>query len=127
MSSDAVRSITFDEASIVTQISSHEYGGKVHRDFSFGPAAHGGFLISLCWKAVARHFATTLAKYGQLDTISLHVEFLRPGTNGPVEVKLNDLRLGKGSSTVSFSLRQNGKEVIAGFATCVLFHDENRN
>nr|POE47141.1 hypothetical protein CFP56_00473 [Quercus suber] len=119
MSSDAARSVTFDEASTIRGLTTHTYSGSIHRDFSFGPAAHGGFLIALCWRAVTEHFSTTLAKYGHLDTISLHVEFLRPATNGPVEIKLNDLRLGKGSSTVSYTLQQNGKEVIAGFATCV--------
>lgn len=118
------RSVEFQEAATVTPISTHEYRGHVHPDYSYGPAAHGGFLISLVWQAVSCHFSTTLVRYSQPDPISLHIEFLRPATNGEVKVVLNDLRLGRASSTVSFSLQQRGKEIVVGFSTCVIPWEE---
>jgi acyl-coenzyme A thioesterase PaaI-like protein len=108
---------TFLEAAQIEQVSSHEYKANVHPDFSFGPGAHGGFMVALCWRAIGEHFRTTLASYAQPDTVALHSEFLRPGVLGDAKVVVKDVRLGKGSSTVGFALVQGGKEKVLGYAT----------
>ena len=79
--------------------------------------AHGGFSTSLLWHAVLKHFETTLAKYSQPDSISLHVEFLRPATLGEVSISVKDAKLGRGTSTVHARLVQGGKERVAGYVT----------
>lgn len=107
----------FEQASRIQSLSSHEYGIEVHADFSWGSVAHGGYLFSLLWEVIAEHFRSTLTSYDQPDTIAMHVELLRPVPLGRAEVKVKDVRLGKGSSSVHVSLVQGGKERVVGYAT----------
>ena len=112
--------VAFKEATTIRPSGSHEYKVNIHEDWSYGQAAHGGSLISLVWKTVWTHFQTTLAKYNQPDTISLHVEFLRLAVIGDATISIKDVRLGKGSSTVHASLTQGGKERVAAYAMYVV-------
>ena len=82
-------------------------------------AANGGFLVCLLWKTIATHFQTTLAEYNQPDTVSIHVEFLRPVNVGDVVVTISDTRVGRSSSTVHASMNQGGKDRVAAYFTCV--------
>lgn len=111
--------MSYVKASKVEQVSSHEYKFNVHPEYSYGPAAHGGFLIAVLWKTVEKHFATTLAKYKQPDTVSFHIEFLRPTAVGSGTIKIKDSRLGKGSSTVQATLIQRGQETVSAFVVYV--------
>lgn len=76
-------------------------------------------MASLLWKAVATHHSTTLAKYNQPDTISFHVEFLLPVTLGDVTISIQDVRLGKVSSTVNVTMTQGGKQRMGAYFTYV--------
>lgn len=107
----------FEQASQIQSLSSHNYQVDIHADFSWGTVAHGGYLFSLLWKVIAEHFRSSLASYDQPDTIAMHVELLRPAPLGKAEVKVKDVRLGKGSSSVHVSLEQGGKERVVGYAT----------
>lgn len=107
----------FEDAAAVTAVGSHEYAVNVHPDFSYGPAGHGGFLQALLWRAIGLHFKTTLSKYDQLDTIALHIEFLRPAATGEARVHVKDVRLGKTSCMVHVSLVQGKTERVVGYAT----------
>lgn len=109
--------VLFEDAAKVTQVGSHEYKANVHPDYSYGPAAHGGFTVALIWRAIAVHYRTTLAKYDLPDTIACHVEFLRPAMLGDVSVQIKDVRLGKASSTVHAALVQKGTERVVVYAT----------
>lgn len=87
----------FEDASRVESLGSHEYGIKVHPDFAWGSVAHGGYLFSLLWKAIAEHYRTTLKSYDQPDTVAMHVELLRPVPLGEAVIQVKDVRLGKRS------------------------------
>lgn len=78
--------VTFDEAVSARQITSHTYSANVHPHWSYTPAAHGGYLISVATAVVKLHFATTLKHLDQSDTFSLHYEFLLPVGVGKIEV-----------------------------------------
>lgn len=108
---------TFEDASCVQSLGTHEYSVKVHADFAWGSVAHGGYLFSLLWKVIAEHYRTTLGKYDQPDTVAMHIEFLRPASLGEAVVQVKDVRPGKGSSTVHIALVQGGKERVVGYAT----------
>jgi acyl-coenzyme A thioesterase PaaI-like protein len=108
---------TFSEASQIQPRGTHEYGVVVHPDFAWGTVAHGGYLFSLLWKVIAEHYRTSLASYDQPDTVTMHVELLRPTALGEAMVQVKDVRLGKGSSTVHVALVQSGKERVVGYAT----------
>jgi acyl-coenzyme A thioesterase PaaI-like protein len=108
---------TFEQASLIETLGTHEYRINVHPHFSWGTVAHGGYLFSLLWKAIALHSRTTLQKYDQPDTVAMHLEFLRPAPLGEARVVVRDVRLGKGSSTVHVALVQGGKERVVGYAT----------
>jgi len=108
---------TFEEASVVESLGTHEYRVSIHPDFSWGSVAHGGYLFSLLSKAIALHYRTTLQKYDQPDTAAMHLELLRPAPLGEAKVMVKDSRLGKGSSTVQVALVQGGKERVVGYAT----------
>jgi acyl-coenzyme A thioesterase PaaI-like protein len=107
---------TFADAAHIVPVSSHEYKATIHPDYSFGPVAHGGFMVALVSRVIAEHFRTTLAKYAQPDTVSLHLEFVRPGTIGEARLHVKDVRLGKDSSVVHVSLVQGSKEKVVGYA-----------
>lgn len=108
---------TFEDASHVQSLGTHEYRVTIAPTFSWGSVAHGGYVFSLLWKAISEHFRSTLAEYAQPDTVAMHVELLRPAPVGEGFVRIKDVRLGKGSSTVHVSLEQGGKERVVGYAT----------
>ncbi|KAK6438805.1 hypothetical protein LTR95_004987 [Oleoguttula sp. CCFEE 5521] len=110
------RALTFTEAAQVKAVGSHEYSVHVHEDYSAAAAAHGGNLNALIWRAISLHFQTTLVKQQQPDTVALHFEYLRPGLAGDATIKIEDVRLGKASSTVQAVLSQGGKEKVRAFA-----------
>lgn len=109
--------VLFEDAARIEQNGSHEYKANVHADYSYGPAAHGGFLVALVWRSIAMHFKTTLANYNLPDTIACHVEFLRPVALGEVSINIKDVRLGKASSTVHATLTQKGTERVVVYGT----------
>ncbi|KAI7224734.1 hypothetical protein KC343_g8067 [Hortaea werneckii] len=116
-----------DEAAKPTQVSSHEYSANIHPEWSYGTAAHGGYLNTVIMKSVALHFHTTLKQFNQRDAISLHFEYLRPTSLEEVRINIRELRASKAVSTVNFSLQQNGKERVVGYATYMNREKARRN
>ena len=125
--------LTFDEATPIERINSHEYRTKVDIEYSYGnctyrtsglsdnadhlTAAHGGFLVALVWKTIKLHYQTTLKDRHQPYTTSFHLEFLRPTTTGPVSIHIKDVRLGKATSVVHATMIQGGCEKCVAYAT----------
>ena len=70
----------------------------------------------MLWKAVAEHYRTTLKSYDQPDTVAMHVELLRPVPMGEAVIRIKDVRLGKGSSTVHIALGHGGKDRVVAYA-----------
>ncbi|KAL9079236.1 MAG: hypothetical protein Q9157_001854 [Trypethelium eluteriae] len=67
--------------------------------------------------AIQQHFRSTLQQYDQPDTFDIAAVYLRPATTGKVIVDLEDVKLGASISTVHFTLRQNGKNIVVGYAS----------
>ncbi|KAF7189005.1 hypothetical protein HII31_09669 [Pseudocercospora fuligena] len=109
--------LTFDEATPIERINSHEYQTKVDVEYNYGSSAHGGFLVALVWKTIKMHYQTTLKDRHQPDTTSFHLEFLRPTTTGPVSIHIKDVRLGKATSVVHATMIQGGTEKCVAYAT----------
>jgi hypothetical protein len=111
--------ITHSAAANIRQLSSHKYACTIHPEFCYNKAAHGGNLVAILWRVVAEHYRTTLARQRQPDIVGLHVEFLRAVGVGDAEVLVQDVRVGKGSSTLGVKMVQGGREGVVGFFTYV--------
>lgn len=68
-------------------------------------------------EVVKAHFSTTLAGQNQPHTIALHVEFLRRTQAGPAIFTIQDVKLGRQTTTVHVSLQQEGREEIVAYVT----------
>ena len=67
--------------------------------------------------AVKLHFETTLSTYNQPHTITLHVEFLRRTSVGPATITIQNVKLGRRTSTVHIVLTQAPSQSGDGSAT----------
>ena len=74
-------------------------------------------MASIILNAISEHFRTTLSKFNQPHTITLHLEFLKPATAGVAFLEIKDTKVGGGTSTIHITLTQKGKEKVAGYAT----------
>ena len=79
--------------------------------------AHGGFLASLIFRTVQKHFDSTLKKYDQPHVYNLHINFVRPETAGNASLKVQDVKPGPSISVTHVTLEQNGKERVVAYAS----------
>ena len=70
-------------------------------------------------RTISEHFQKTLHSLNQPDTVTLHLEYLRSAAAGGADLVIKDVKKGSQTSTVHISLRQGGKEKVAGYATWV--------
>lgn len=68
-------------------------------------------------EVVKTHFSTTLAKQNQPHTLSMHVEFLRRTESGPATFKVDNIKLGRQTSTVHVHLSQGGRDEVVAYVT----------
>lgn len=68
-------------------------------------------------RVVSLHFATTLAKQNQPHTVTLHLDFLRRTQVGPATFVVKDVKLGRQTSVVHVTLKQDGREEVVGYIT----------
>lgn len=62
------------------------------------------------------YFAKTQSARNQPDTLSLHIEYLRPTQLGPGKLHVTDNKLGRQTSTVHVTLEQNGQVKAVAYA-----------
>ena len=86
-------------------------------DYSWALVIHGGYLASVILRAISDHFQSTLQDLDQPDTLTLHLEYLRPATAGSADLVVTDVKKGPHTSTIHVALSQGGKEKVAGYAT----------
>lgn len=67
--------------------------------------------------AVKLHFETTLSSYNQPHTITLHLEFLRRTSVGPATITIQNVKLGRRTSTVHVILTQTPSQIASRSAT----------
>ncbi|KAL8829859.1 MAG: hypothetical protein Q9191_001771 [Dirinaria sp. TL-2023a] len=97
---------SFAEATAVKAIDSRTYSVCFHDAWAIGSVPHGGIVTSNILAVAKLHFATTLASYNQPHSITLHLEFLRRTSIGPAIVTIQNVKLGRRTSTVHVVLTQ---------------------
>lgn len=71
--------------------------------------------MSIVHKAAKQHFSESHAVYDQPDVIGMQWQFFRLLFPSTAKVTLQDVHLGKVSSTVLVAVSQKGKECMMGF------------
>ncbi|KAK1807888.1 Aminopeptidase 2 mitochondrial [Friedmanniomyces endolithicus] len=101
----------------VHQIDSHTYSADFHDAWTIGNVPHGGFVTACFQQVVRKHFDTTLRKQNQPHTITLHLDFLRRTEIGPATFTVKDVKLGRQTSVIHITLRQDDREEVVGYIT----------
>lgn len=74
-----------------------------------GTVPNGGYVASVILRAVSLH----LAERGQPDTISAHFEYVNATEVGPAVLVIEDVKLGRATSTVHVTLHQHDVNLAA--------------
>lgn len=114
---------SFAEATAVKAVDSRTYTAYFHDAWAIGNVPHGGIVTSNVLAAVKLHFETTLSSYNQPHTINLHLEFLRRTSVGPATIIVQNVKLGRRTSTVHVILTQSpsqSEDDSATLTTCVV-------
>ena len=98
---------TFAEATAIKAIDSQTYSAHLHDSWAIGSVPHGGIVTSTVLAAVKLHFENTLSSYNQPHTITLNLEFLRRTSTGPASISIQNVKLGRRTSTVHVVLMQS--------------------
>ncbi|KAI9724385.1 MAG: hypothetical protein M1812_000453 [Candelaria pacifica] len=115
---------TFAEATLVKPVGSHSYYADFPADWCIGSVPHGGFVTSVFLQVASTHFRTTLSKQNQPHTITLHLEFVRRTQAGAATFEIQDLKLGRQTSTIHVTLTQNNRVEVIGYITNSNIHTE---
>ncbi|KAL5121891.1 hypothetical protein ACEQ8H_000106 [Pleosporales sp. CAS-2024a] len=105
------------EATAVEKVSSNNYTATLHDDWCIGSVPNGGYVTGVILEVVRMHFATSLAKQNQPHTIALHIEFLRRTQAGTATFRVDNVKLGRQTSTVHVLMEQDGRQEIAAYVT----------
>ncbi|KAF2757259.1 hypothetical protein EJ05DRAFT_511975 [Pseudovirgaria hyperparasitica] len=108
---------SFADATAIVSKGTHQYEGHFHEDWCIGSVPHGGYVTSAIQRVARLHFSTTLSAQNQPDLLSLHLEFVRRTSIGPVSFTVTDIKLGRATSLVQISLTQHAREEVLGFIT----------
>lgn len=112
---------SFAETTAVKAIDERTYSVFFHDAWCIGNVPHGGILASNVLSAVKLHFQTTLASYKQPHSITLHLEYLRRTSVGPATIIIQNIKLGRRTSTVHVVLNQISKgDPSSTPTTCVV-------
>lgn len=114
--------VSFAEAIAIKAVDPRTYSAYFHDDWAIGSVPHGGIVTSNVLAAVKLHFETTLSTYNQPHTITLHLEFLRRTSVGPATITIQNVKLGRRTSTVHIVLTQAPSQSGDGATptTCVV-------
>jgi hypothetical protein len=105
----------FDIATTPTARGNGLYDTPIQERWNIGPGiANGGYLLSIAANAMRE-------ECGRAHPLTLTAHYLSPGVEGPAETQTEIVKAGKRLTTMSGSLRSNGKEVIRVLGT---FADE---
>ncbi|ETS76036.1 hypothetical protein PFICI_12980 [Pestalotiopsis fici W106-1] len=96
----------------VTAIDSHSYRVNFTDEWCIGSVPNGGVVTSVLQSVAREHFLTTLKSQNQPDCISLHADFVQRTSAGPAVVQVEDLKLGRQTSTVRLTLVQEGRKEV---------------
>lgn len=114
----------FDRDTAVTRLSEDTYGATLSGDWWVFAGANGGYLAAVILRALTARVddPSRMAR-------SLTVHFLRPPSEGPVEVGTAVVREGRSLATLTARMTQEGRDValaVAAFSRArpsMAFHD----
>ena len=101
----------------ITPTSSHTYSARFPEQWCIGAVPHGGYITTCFMRVAALHFATTLSRQQQPDTMTLHLEFVRRTRVGPATFTVHDVKLGRATSTIHIALSQAGQDAVVAYVT----------
>ncbi len=101
----------FDSDTRLTPLDSERFAVDVPARWSTGPGANGGFVAGLLARAVLHE-----TKPGH-DLRTLTVNYLRPATPGPAEIKLDAIHTGRTLRIIDVTLHREGKPLTIARAT----------
>jgi acyl-CoA thioesterase len=99
-------STRFDRDTAVTPVSPGVYAARFDAGWWAIVGPNGGYVAALHLRAALHALADATRK-----PRSLHVRYLSPGVEGPVELRVQTLRAGRSVTILASSLVQNGKEL----------------
>jgi acyl-coenzyme A thioesterase PaaI-like protein len=111
---------SFAEATAVRRVDDGSYAATIHPDFiiRITGKAHGGYLLAMLMRAA-------LAESPHAQPVATTAHFLRPGAEGPVEIRLQPHPPGRTVAATRASLTQNGKTLVdATVTTASLSHSD---
>jgi acyl-CoA thioesterase len=121
MSATEAGASTFEQATAVTPAGDGRFRAAIDPGWSTPIAANGGYLAAILVRAIEAHGATSgVGAAGepvsprQLRSLTCH--YLRPVTEGLLEVSVELVRAGRRISTVEVRASQEGKEAIRALA-----------
>jgi len=116
---------TFEQATAVTAVADGRFRAEIDPGWSTPIAANGGYLAAILVRAIEAHRATGTDGAGspvtprQLRSLTCH--YLRPVSEGSLEVAVEVVRAGRRISTVEVKASQNGKDAIRALAALAVF------
>lgn len=94
------------------------WGADVAPGFSIAGKTNGGYLLALAAQAAAREIEE--AGGSHQDPLSVTGTYVSPAPAGPVEIDVQTLRAGRGSSALAVSLEAAGQVCLHASVTCGL-------
>ncbi len=96
--------------------SSGRWAADVAPGFSIGGKTNGGYLLALAAQAAVREVEESGGHHQ--DPLSVTGTFVSPAPAGPVELGLQTLRAGRGSSALAVSVEAAGEVCLHASVTC---------
>jgi len=112
---EAASAGTFEQATAVTQVGEGRFRAVVDPGWSTPIAANGGYLAAILVRAIEAAGATR-GDGGARQLRSLTCHYLRPVSGGPLDVRVEVVRVGRRISTVEVTASQGRKEAIRALA-----------
>ncbi len=101
----------WDAHTALDEIAPGRFAGELDPTWSVGGGINGGYQMGVLGTAISR------ALEQHPDPLTLSAYFLSAATGGPAEVEVRTLRAGRGTSTVSAELVQDGAVRMTALAT----------
>lgn len=111
-SSTRLATTAFERATAVTR-DGDRFVADVDLDWAAPTGPNGGYLAAIVIRAIEA--ALDPEQERQLRSISL--QYLRTAAEGPIELEVRAVRSGRRLASAAVTARQQGREVLAGFAT----------
>ncbi|KAF2663124.1 hypothetical protein BT63DRAFT_130312 [Microthyrium microscopicum] len=112
---DSSAPLSWADATAIKQLDSHTYEANLQHDWSIGNVPHGGYTTSTILCVAKKHFTLTHLKQNQPHPLTTHVEFPRRTSTGPAIFIVRDVKLGRQTSTLHITLRQNDQDIVLAY------------